>query len=161
MKEQLLGQVDSMYEFFERSTRVLTEEDSTFAPTEGVFTAAGHVAHVAQTIDWFLDGAFNPNGFSMEFEELEKAVREITSLADAQAWVKRSVEKAREVINSTPEEDWGQPLPDGPIMGGMPRAMIFGAMTDHKAHHRGALTVYARLRGKTAPMPYMEMDQPI
>jgi uncharacterized damage-inducible protein DinB len=34
---------------------------------------------------------------------------------------------------------------------------IFGAITDHTAHHRGALTVYARLNGIVPPMPYMEM----
>ena len=41
-------------------------------------------------------------------------------------------------------------------MGGLPRSAIFGAITDHTAHHRGALTVYARLLGKTPPMPYMD-----
>jgi len=156
MKDQLLGQVDSMYEFFERSTRALTEDDSTFAPTDGVFTVAGQVAHVAQTIDWFMDGAFNPKGFSMDFEGMEKDVRDVTSLTEARAWLKRSIDKAKETIGARSDEEWGQPLPDGPIMGGMPRAMIFGALTDHSAHHRGALTVYARLRGKTPPMPYME-----
>lgn len=156
MKEQLLGQVDSMYEFFERSTRALTEDDSTFAPVEGVFTTAGHVAHVAQTVDWFIDGAFDPNGFNMDFEGMEKAVRSTTSLGEARAWLKRSIDKARDTINSRSDEDWAQPLPAGPIMGGMPRMMIFGALTDHTAHHRGALTIYARLRGKTPPMPYME-----
>ena len=49
------------------------------------------------------------------------------------------------------------PLPPGPIMGGQPRLAIFGALTDHSAHHRGALTVYSRLLGKVPPMPYMDM----
>ena len=31
---------------------------------------------------------------------------------------------------------------------------IVAAMADHTSHHRGALTVYARLRGKTPAMPY-------
>jgi uncharacterized damage-inducible protein DinB len=33
---------------------------------------------------------------------------------------------------------------------------IFGAITDHTAHHRGALTVYARLAGAVPPMPYAD-----
>ena len=42
------------------------------------------------------------------------------------------------------------------IMGGAPRLAIFGAINDHTAHHRGALTVYARLNGIVPPMPYMD-----
>ena len=60
MKEQLLGEVNAMYEFFERSTRELSEDDSSFAPVDGVFTTAGQVAHIVQTIDWFIEGAFDP-----------------------------------------------------------------------------------------------------
>jgi uncharacterized damage-inducible protein DinB len=33
---------------------------------------------------------------------------------------------------------------------------IFRAITDHTAHHRGALTVYARTQGIVPPMPYMD-----
>jgi uncharacterized damage-inducible protein DinB len=42
-------------------------------------------------------------------------------------------------------------------MGGVPRFAITNALTDHTAHHRGALTVYARLLGLVPPMPYMDM----
>ena len=62
MKTQLISQLNAAYEYFERSTRSLTEEDSGFAPADGVFTAANQVAHVAQTIDWFIDGAFTRMG---------------------------------------------------------------------------------------------------
>jgi uncharacterized damage-inducible protein DinB len=40
-------------------------------------------------------------------------------------------------------------------MGGLSRMAIFSAITDHTAHHRGALTVYARLNKLVPPMPYM------
>ena len=33
---------------------------------------------------------------------------------------------------------------------------IFSGITDHTAHHRGALTVYARVQGIVPPMPYMD-----
>jgi uncharacterized damage-inducible protein DinB len=135
----------------------LTEDDSTYAPVEGVYTAAQHVAHVAQTIDWFFDGAFRPEGFDMDFEAHDRAVRTVNSLAQARASLARTVEQARRTIAARSEEEWQQPLPEGPVMGGLPRAAIFGGITDHTAHHRGALTVYARLRGKVPPMPYMDM----
>ena len=91
----------------------------------------------------------------MDFEAHDRKVREVTSLADARAWLARSVENARAAIESKTAEEWAQPLPEGAVMGGQPRATVFGAITDHTAHHRGALTVYARLRGKVPPMPYM------
>ena len=106
-------------------------------------------------IDWFIDGAFDPNGFDLDFEAHERKVRGVTSLADARAWLARSVESARAAIESKTAEEWAQPLPEGAVMGGQARAAVFGAITDHTAHHRGALTVYARLRGKVPPMPYM------
>ena len=156
MKQQLLGQLNAAAEYFDRSTGSLTEEDSAYSPAEGVFTTAQQVAHAANTIDWFVEGAFRPDGFDMNFEEHERKVREVTSLVDARAWFARSVNNARTAIESKSDEEWAQPLPAGLIMGGQPRLVIFGGISDHTAHHRGALTVYARLLGKTPPMPYMD-----
>ena len=64
---------------------------------------------------------------------------------------------AKEVIGTKSDADLMMPLPSGPIMGGVPRMAIFSAITDHTAHHRGALTVYARISGVVPPMPYMDM----
>lgn len=155
-KSVMSGELNAMKEFFDRSTRALTEEDSSFVPAEGMWTAAQQVAHVAQTVEWFVEGAFAPGGFSMDWEGMDKKIRAVTSLAEARAWLDRAVATASARIESTSEEEWAAPLPPGPIMGGMPRFVIFGSMTDHTAHHRGALTVYARLRGKVPPMPYMD-----
>jgi uncharacterized damage-inducible protein DinB len=157
MKAQLLAELNAALEYFDRSTRNLSEEDSTFSPAEGIFTTAQQVAHAAQTIDWFVEGAFRPEGFDMDFEAHERKVRAVTSLADARAWLNRAVDNVRQTLAARSDEEWGQPMPAGPIMGGLPRAVIFGAISDHTAHHRGALTIYARLRGKVPPMPYMDM----
>ena len=157
IKQGLYGQLASMKEFFDRSTRVLEEGDSTFAPKEGMFTAAGQVAHAAQTLEWFVNGAFAAGGFDLDFERMDKAVRSLTSLAAARQWWDRACATAKATIDAHTDEEWMAPLPPGPIMGGLPRFTIFGALTDHSAHHRGALTVYSRLLGKVPPMPYMEM----
>ena len=156
IKEGLYGQLASMKEFFDRSTRVLLEADSAFAPKEGMFTVAQQVAHVSQTIEWFMNGAFQ-GGFDMNFEGMDKAVRTVTSLAAARAWWEKACASAKATIDAHSDEEWMAPLPPGPIMGGVPKFAIFGALTDHSAHHRGALTVYSRLLGKVPPMPYMEM----
>lgn len=157
MKEQLRAELDAAFEFFTRSTSSLTEEDSGYAPVDGVFTAAQQVAHAAQTIDWFMSGAFAPTGFDTNFEAHDRAIRTVTSLTEARAWLARAVDNGRAVIERTSEADWRAPIAEGPILGGQPRAAIMGAITDHTAHHRGALTVYARLRNRVPPMPYMDV----
>ncbi len=154
--EACAQQLAATKDWFDRSARVLTEDDSTFAPSEGTFTAAQQVAHVAQTVDWFLEGAFRPEGFSMDFEALDSEVRRVESLAAAREWLDRSFAAATEKLAGYSPEELAVPLPAGPVMGGMPRFTIVGAIADHTAHHRGVLTVYSRLRGHTPPMPYME-----
>ena len=140
-QQALIRQLKASQEYFERSTRCLTEEDSAYAPAEGQFTAAQQVAHVAQTIDWFFEGAFRPEGFDMGFEELDAEVRKVASLEEARAWLGRAFASAIEMLGSKSEEELRAPLPEGPIMGGEPRLAIVGAVGDHTAHHRGALIV--------------------
>ncbi len=139
---------------FDRSTACFTEEDSGFAPQEGLMTVAQHVAHVAQTYDWFIEGAFRPEGFDMDFAKLGEELAKVTSLAAAREWLDRSTASAVEAIGGKTAEELATPLPEGPIMGGAPRAVIIEAIGDHTAHHRGALTVYARLCGREPAMPY-------
>jgi uncharacterized damage-inducible protein DinB len=148
--------LSELKEYFDRSTRVLDEADSTFAPKEGMFTASQQVAHAAQTLGWFVQGAFAPGGFDLDFERMDKAVRAMTSLQAARAWMDRACQDAHAAVHAHSDAEWSAPLPPGPIMGGLPRHAIWTAVLDHTAHHRGALTVYSRLLGKVPAMPYME-----
>lgn len=155
-QDSLIQELKSTKEFFDRSTRPLTEEDSTFAPTQGMWSASQQVAHAAQTIDWFVEGAFRPEGFDLDFEAMATELNKIQSLKEARDWLDRAFDRCIQTIGSKSMEELTAPLPAGPIMGGAPRLAIVGAIVDHTAHHRGALTVYSRLRDKVPPMPYME-----
>jgi uncharacterized damage-inducible protein DinB len=157
LAQHCVGELASTHEFFNRSTRNLTEELSGYAPAPGMMTAAQQVAHAAQTVDWFMEGAFRPEGFNMDFETMAKEVLAVNSLAAAREWFEKAMAKASEALMSKSDADLQAPLPPGPIMGGLPRIAIIGALVDHTAHHRGALTVYARLNSIVPPMPYMEM----
>ena len=143
-------------EFFDRSTRCLTEDDSTFTPVEGTWTVAQHVAHVAQTVDWFIEGAFRPEGFDMDWDKLGAEVARVQSLSEARAWADKAFARAIEFIGARTPEELAQPLPADSVMGAAPRFAIISAIADHTAHHRGALTVYSRLRGHVPAMPDME-----
>jgi len=154
VKELRKSIAQGMLDIFNRSTRELTESDSGFAPKPGMYTVAQQVAHAAQTIEWFVDGTFSDTGFNLDFEAEDRKVRAVTSLTSARAWMDRAVGALLVAIDQHSDEEWLVPLAPGPIMGGEPRALVLGAINDHTAHHRGALTVYTRLLGKVPPMPY-------
>ncbi len=81
MKEGLIGELQVVRQFFLNSVSCLTEEDSTYAPKEEMFTVAQQVTHVAQSIEWFIDGAFGSSGFDMNFDQLRE-IRELLSEED-------------------------------------------------------------------------------
>ena len=157
LAQKCVGELAATRDFFNRSTRNLTEALSSYAPAPGLMTTAQQVAHAAQTIDWFVEGAFRPEGFGMDFEAMAKDVAAVSSLAKAREWFEKAVAQASAKLGAQSDADLLAPLPDGPIMGGMPRIAIVGAITDHTAHHRGVLTLHARLNGIVPPMPYMDM----
>jgi uncharacterized damage-inducible protein DinB len=147
---QLLASKD----FFERSTRVLEEADSGFRPRPDMMTAAQQVAHTAQTLDWFVQGVSRPEGFDLDFAAHARELEAVTSLNDAREMLSKAFANAVEFFNGRTLEQLAQPMPAGPIMGGQPLSAIAWGMVEHTAHHRGALTVYARELGKVPPMPY-------
>ncbi len=148
------NQLVASQDFFERSTRVLDEADSGFRPREGMMTVAQQVAHTAQTLDWFIEGAFRPEGYDLDFAKHAQALEAATSLTAARQTLKAAFANAIQALRSRSAEDLARPLPPGPIMGGQPISDIVWAMVEHTAHHRGALPVYSRLLGKVPPMPY-------
>ncbi len=156
LAQQALAELTAAQEFFNRSTRNLTEAHSAFRPVDGMMTAAQQVAHTAQSIDWFIQGAFRPEGFDLDFAAQAKVVEGCTSLAQSRAWFDKAVADAKTALAGRSDAELLISLPEGPIMAGEPRMAIFSAITDHTAHHRGVLTVYARLNGVVPPMPYME-----
>ncbi len=153
--EQYCGWISKMQEFFNRSTSALDEADSAFAPAEGMYTAAQQVAHVADTINWFIEGGLEHKPWNMDFEALDRQVRTVTSLAAARAQLDAAFTRLLELTAGYSPEDMMAPVPDGPMLPGMPRVAILSGIEEHTAHHRGALSVYARLIGKVPPLPYM------
>ncbi len=140
--------------FFLRSIDCFRPADAGFVPAAGMFTVAGQIAHAALTVDWFIAGAFSPNGFDMNFAAHEAEARQITTLEQAVGRFTAAYDAATARFAAATMADLQVPIAAGPIMGGAPRLAVVEAMADHTAHHRGALTVYARLLGLTPAMPY-------
>ena len=153
--ENYVNLLRSSKEFFDRATKCLGEEDSEFAPTDDSFTTAQQVAHVAQTIDWFIAGGFG-SGFTMDFEQAVADTKKVKSLKEARATLEKAYASAIDTVGSKKIEQLQETLPEGPFMGGAPRHAVVEGIVEHTAHHRGALSVYTRLRGHVPPIPYMD-----
>src|SRR5262249_18844774 len=97
-------------EFFERSSRVLDEADSGFRPQKDMMTVAQQVAHVAQTLDWFVEGITRPEGFDLDFEKLGKALEGVTSLAAAREMLAAAYDNAIGFIRARTPEQMAEPL---------------------------------------------------
>jgi uncharacterized damage-inducible protein DinB len=152
-RERLVRELESAQRLFATTTSVFTAEDATFAPDPILYTVAGHIAHAADTIEWFIEGAFG-KGWDLDFEALGAKVRAVESLAEARAWMDRAFGTALGTIGTADEATLTGPIPDTRIMDGAPRSAVVNGIVDHTAHHRGSLAVYARLIGKAPPMLY-------
>lgn len=154
-QETLVTRLTTSLRYFRGTASGFDEDDSGFAPDPEMFTVAGQVAHVADTVDWFVEGAFGA-GWDMDFAGFEARIRAVSSLAEANAWLERAFDAAIGAVGSATEEELRAPVPDDRMMKGMPRAGIVNGIVDHTAHHRGSLAVYLRVMGRKPVMPYGE-----
>jgi len=151
--EGFVNELQSAQKLFKTTISIFEPADAGFAPAPDLYTVAGHIAHTADSVDWFIDGAFG-EGWNMDFESLIAGAKAVTALDEATDWLDRAFANAVKVVGKLSPDDLFAPIPDGPIMGGAPRCVVVNGITDHTAHHRGSLAVYARLIGKVPPMPY-------
>lgn len=155
LKNGLIQEITVTERFFFKTISVLNSEDALFKPDPGMYSVCAHIHHVADSVEWFIDGAFkHADGFAMNFEELIANSHKQTDFDSTIAYAHQAFAYAVDVLSKQSDEQLLSPLPDGPIMGGAPRLAVVSGIVDHTAHHRGALSVYARLLGKAAPMPY-------
>ncbi|MDH3733723.1 MAG: DinB family protein [Gemmatimonadota bacterium] len=149
----LVAQLESSHKFFKGTLSVFDEDESGFAPQPEMFSVAAHVRHVAETVDWFMEGGFG-DGWQLDFEAHVAHSHEATSLAAEIERLDAAYGAATAKVSGLGDGELYAPITDEAIMGGAPRAAVINGITDHSAHHRGALAVYARLLGKEPAMPY-------
>lgn len=149
----IVTQLETSHKYMKSTISIFEAGDAGFAPQPELYTVAGHIAHAADSVEWFVEGAFG-DGWNMDFDGLIAAARAVETLEDANAWLDRAFARAVEVFGAASDEELDATISDERIMPGAPRRAVVGPIVDHTAHHRGALTVYARLLGKVPPMPY-------
>ena len=152
-QQTLTTMLKNSLKYFQAMTSGFDEADSGFAPTPEMFTVAGQVAHAADTVSWFVEGAFG-KGWNLDFEAFDARSRAVKSLAEANTRLDRAYERAIGTIEAATDEELNTPGPDERMFKGVPRARIVTGIVDHTAHHRGSLAVYLRVMGRKPTMPY-------
>jgi hypothetical protein len=97
VSEGSVKELESTQKFFKTTLSVFTPEDEAFAPFPELYTVAGHVAHAADSVDWFIEGAFG-DGWDMEFDASIAKAKAVTSLDEAKEWLDRAFANAIAVI---------------------------------------------------------------
>jgi uncharacterized damage-inducible protein DinB len=146
-------ELESTRKFFLTTLSIFDEGDSGFAPQPDMYTVAGQVAHAALSVDWFMAGGFGA-GWDQDYEVQITPAKAVTSLATVRAMLVQAFDEAIATITAASEATLSEPIPNDVIMNGAPRVAVINGITDHTAHHRGSLAVYARLMGRVPPMPY-------
>lgn len=169
---------------FRRTMECFQESDSTWRPVEGALTVADQVLHVINSNEYVLSGLFGPfdgmgpasrweRGFadmswtnyanSGEFDQYLPTGPELReargSLSLALSLFDRHMDALAEKLAALTEEELnGSPL-ENPLfpVEGMTNADLLDSLFDHTAHHRGALSSYARLLGYDPRLPYYDM----
>lgn len=155
LQQEALAEIAATRKFFDRTTSVFDEADSGFRATPETMTVAAMVAHVAQTLDWFREGGFEDR-WRLDWEAMAAETAGVASLAAARRWLDEAWERLRAAVEAMPEAKLAETIAENPILPARPRYHVIEGVVDHTGHHRGALAVFARLRGKVPPMPYGE-----
>jgi uncharacterized damage-inducible protein DinB len=153
LKSQTLEAIEETRRYFDRTSRCLGEADSGLRATPETRTVAQQVAHTAQVIDWFREGAFEDR-WNLDIPALDAETALATSLTAAREELAAAWKRLAEQVEAAGDAGLAAPMQDNPILGSRPRHTMVQAIVDHTAHHRGALAVYARLAGRTPEMPY-------
>jgi len=140
-----------------RLVRQFNDNDLALRPGEGSMTTLEQIQQICGSNNFLKQilsgGALSPEVFRRDFHitDINSALRAIRTIMDEvlSAGAAMPAERWEEVIEPFgPKPEWR-----------MTRGQAAYAMLDHETHHRGQLTVYLRVAGKTPPVLYNPVDE--
>lgn len=175
----IINQVNKHKEFFNRTISCFSEEDAGFQPRQDMLSVVGHINHVTAGMELMLSGIFkefkrfqgrqyvskrpgsNWSEWNMEWTKTsnQDPRQEDRSLSTARKAFNETMDIVQEVFVNLSAEELMKPFSANPMRLVMPWAVLQVGIFDHTAHHRGALSSYARLCGKEPKIPYFEMSE--
>lgn len=133
-----------------RLIRIFDDADMTLRPASGSMSTAEQVNQIISS-DNFLKVL--AEGESVDRKAFERSFS-INTVRDAIMALRQMVVEVTTALELCPQETWDEVVePFGPEYK-MSRGQLAYLMLDHESHHRGQLTVYARVAGKVPPLIY-------
>jgi uncharacterized damage-inducible protein DinB len=166
-------------EFFQRSLSCFTEEDADYRPQPGMLSVSGHIHHTTASIELMMSGilrefprfgerryasrrpgaTWKEWGMDWAYSANHDTVRADWSLASALRAFDETMDIVSTIFAELTPDEMRQPLGDNPMKLPSAFAVLYFGIFDHTAHHRGALSQYARLLGKEPRIPYFDMAE--
>ncbi|MBX7245474.1 MAG: DinB family protein [Candidatus Sumerlaeaceae bacterium] len=140
-----------------RVVRLFEDKDLGLKPGEGSMSTAEQIQHICQSHN-FIRGLFEDKVVAMDLfqkpYDVSSVRAAVKSIGEARAEVVRAAKAASDDFLAEQIEPFGPEWK-------MSRLMLAEVMLDHECHHRGQLTVYARVAGKVPPMVYAPVDEKV
>jgi len=133
-----------------RLIRLFDDADMNLRPGPGSMSTAEQINQICSSNNFLKVLA---DGEPLSMSAFQRAF-EINSVAEAIAALKKMVNEVTIALEMSSQEIWDEVVePFGPGYR-MTRGQLAYMMLDHESHHRGQLTVYARVAGKVPPVIY-------
>jgi uncharacterized damage-inducible protein DinB len=133
-----------------RLIRVFDDADMSLRPGAGSMSTAEQINQIVSSNNFLKVLAEGEPPGTSAF----KRSFEIRSVNDAIGAIRQMVNEVTTALELCPQETWDEVVePFGPGYK-MTRGQLAYMMLDHESHHRGQLTVYARVAGKVPPLIY-------
>jgi uncharacterized damage-inducible protein DinB len=133
------------------------DADMTLRPAEGSMSTTEQVAQICGSNNFLKQvlagGPLTSEAFKRDFSitDVNSALRAIRQITD-------EVMEAGQQMNPQSWDEIIEPFGPDPQWR-ISRGQTAYALLDHESHHRGQLTVYLRLAGKTPPVLYAPVDE--
>lgn len=140
-----------------RIVREFEDKDLALEPGPGSMTTAAQVLQIRQCDNFMLsvlgDDVPTHEAFNKEFD--------VSSIEACLASLKTGLAEVTALAKTLSADKWKEEVsPFGPEWT-LSRGQMSYLMIDHEAHHRGQLTVYLRVAGKTPPVLFAPVDETI
>lgn len=140
-----------------RLVRSFADADLDLRPGPGSMSAAEQVSHLCACHN-FMRGLLEEENPT---KELFQRRYDVSSVAAAVRSLGVSIGEVQRAVAATTDEVWGQQVsPFGPDWI-MSRGAMCYTMIEHEVHHRGQLTVYARIAGHTPVTLYLPVSDTV
>lgn len=138
-----------------RLVREFSDADLALRPAEGSMSTTEQILQICGSSNFLKQvlssGPVDPTAFRREFD--------VSTVDKALAAIHQMMGEVEAAAQSMSAEAWTEQIePFGPEWR-MTRGQVAYLMLEHEAHHRGQLTVYLRIAGKTPPVLYHPVDE--